>query len=237
MLPAYLPSWIQSFHDTLMMTTLSQGVGSQVALAALFLILGIVGVLLISRFGIANRLAFERDHTVDAIVHERLNVPLQFDSSRASPSPPAKSLLPVQIQPTKVMVVDDSTLVRTKLLRLLSGAGYAVIEAGDGQQAWDLLQSGDLPAVIITDLEMPVLNGFELIAAVQGAIETEHVPIVAITGRDDLRAQVADLSGIYGIFKKPWNDRVLIRRVEALVAMNAATSHTPAREAETADVG
>lgn len=237
MLPAYLPSWIQSFPGTLMMTTVSQGVGSQVALVALFLILGIVGVLLASRSGIAGRAASGQDRAVDAIVYERSNIPLQLDIIRMSLPPSAKSLPPVQIQPRRVMVVDDSTLVRTKLSRLLSGAGYVVIEAGDGQQAWDLLQSGDMPAVIITDLEMPVLNGFELVAAVHDAIETEHIPIIAITGREDLRAQVADLSGIYGIFKKPWNDRALIRRVEALVAMNAATSHAPAREAATADVG
>jgi DNA-binding response OmpR family regulator len=54
---------------------------------------------------------------------------------------------------------------------------------------------------------------------VQGSMETEDLPILAITGHDELSARVHDYQGLYGIFKKPWNDRELLKRVEALAAL------------------
>ena len=66
---------------------------------------------------------------------------------------------------------------------------------------------------------MPNMNGLELIAAVQGSMETEDLPIIAITGHDELQARVHDYQGLFGIFKKPWNDRALLRRVETLVIL------------------
>jgi response regulator RpfG family c-di-GMP phosphodiesterase len=73
--------------------------------------------------------------------------------------------------------------------------------------------------VLITDLEMPNMNGLELISAVQGSMETEDIPIIAITGHDELQAHVHDYQGLYGIFKKPWNDRELLKRVETLASL------------------
>ncbi|MEO8249021.1 MAG: response regulator [Burkholderiales bacterium] len=132
--------------------------------------------------------------------------------------PASPTFTPPAPQPNAPLVViaDDSRLVRIKLSRLLTAAGFRVAEATNGQEALDMLQRGELPSVLITDLEMPSMDGFELIAAVHGAIETEHVPIVAITANEDLQARVGDLSGVYGIFRKPWNDRALIQRVRAL---------------------
>lgn len=63
------------------------------------------------------------------------------------------------------------------------------------------------------------MNGLELIAAVQGSIETEDIPIIAITGHDELQARVHDYQGLFGIFKKPWNDRELLKRVATLAVL------------------
>jgi CheY-like chemotaxis protein len=54
------------------------------------------------------------------------------------------------------------------------------------------------------------MDGFELIQHVSGDIRSENLPIVAITGHEELGARVADVKGLYGIFKKPWNDRELL---------------------------
>lgn len=117
-----------------------------------------------------------------------------------------------------VLVVEDSAVARAKLSKLLEGAGYRVALATDGVQALELLAASFF-SVLITDLEMPNMNGLELIAAVQGSMETENLPIVAITGHDELHARVHDYQGLYGIFKKPWNDRELLKRVEALATL------------------
>lgn len=130
----------------------------------------------------------------------------------APAAPPAPAAAPA------VLVVDDSAVVRAKLRKLLEGAGYRVVLANDGQQALAALP-GEFFSLLITDLEMPNMGGLELIASVQGSLETENLPIVAITGHDELQAHVRDCQGLYGLFRKPWNDRELLRRVEALVVL------------------
>ncbi|MBQ1767128.1 MAG: response regulator, partial [Aquincola sp.] len=121
-------------------------------------------------------------------------------------------------EPPALLVVDDSAVVRAKLRKLLEGAGYRVVLANDGQEALAALP-GDFFSVLITDLEMPNMGGVELIAHVQGSQDTEDLPIIAITGHDELQAHVRDCQGLYGIFRKPWNDRELLRRVEALAGL------------------
>ena len=131
--------------------------------------------------------------------------------------PPAHVAADTVLEPERdmVLVVDDSAVPRTKLKKLFEAAGYRVETAGDGQQALDML--GNVRAtVIVTDLEMPVMDGFELIAAVQGNMDTENIPIIAITGHDEMHGRVNDANGLYGIFKKPWNDRDLLKRVAEL---------------------
>lgn len=122
-----------------------------------------------------------------------------------------------------LLVVDDSAVARAKLRKLLEGAGYSVSLANDGAEALEVLADGSF-SVLITDLEMPNMNGFELIAAVQGNMDTEDMPIVAITGHDEMQARVHDCQGLYGIFKKPWNDRELLKRVATLVQMRQKSS-------------
>ena len=131
----------------------------------------------------------------------------------------------------RVLVVDDSAVVRAKLRRLLESAGYRVEIAGDGAEAEKVLEKMRFD-VLITDLEMPEVDGFQLIASVLGNIETENLPIIAITGHEDLNARVQDCGGVFGIFQKPWNDRELLRRVAALVQLRETVRLTPRFDAD-----
>ncbi|MBS0444679.1 MAG: response regulator [Proteobacteria bacterium] len=147
-----------------------------------------------------------------------IDAALDDDADDAPVTEPAPPLGP----PAKdVLVVDDSAVVRAKLRKLLEGAGYAVELARDGLEAQQALAAAQY-SLLITDLEMPNLGGMELIASVQGSLETEDLPIIAITGHDELHAHVRDYQGLYGIFKKPWNDRDLLKRVETLVRLRAS---------------
>ena len=146
--------------------------------------------------------------------------------ARPEPPPPrlpAVSRAPDTAQPLAVLVADDSAVARAKLRKLLEGAGFMVDVANDGEQALDLLSRKSY-AVLITDLEMPVLDGFQVIAHVQGSLETEDLPIIAITGHEELSARVNDCQGLYGIFKKPWNDRELLKRVATVAQLRGATT-------------
>ena len=117
-----------------------------------------------------------------------------------------------------ILVVDDSAVPRVKLRKLFESQGYRVETANDGIQALDAIARTKF-SIIITDLEMPNMDGFELIAAVQGSMETENIPLIAITGHEEMQARVHDIQGLYGIFKKPWNDRELLKRVDVLTSL------------------
>lgn len=146
---------------------------------------------------------------------------LSFAPTAAPPLPPPTTAPPASRHgPPAVLVVDDSAVARAKLRRLFEAAGYRVEVAGDGHEALEVLAARPVD-VLVTDLEMPNMDGVELIAAVQGSLETEDLPIIAITGHDELHARVHDVTGLYGLFKKPWNDRELLKRVSTLAKLGA----------------
>lgn len=153
---------------------------------------------------------------------------LLFALRAREPAAPPAGDTPAAPAPPKpaVLVVDDSAVVRAKLRRLLEGAGCQVELACDGQQALDVL-ARERCDVLLTDLEMPTMDGFALIAAVQGALETEQLPIIAITGHDELQARVHAMQGLYGLYKKPWNDRQLLERVQALARLGGGRRAAP----------
>ena len=142
--------------------------------------------------------------------------PMQLPPSEAAPAVPEG--------PPTVLIADDSAVVRTKLKRLLEGAGLTVLQVNDGNEAIAQLDAHPEIAVLITDLEMPNKDGFELIADVHGSLTTEDLPVIAITGHDELHGRVGQIEGVYGIFKKPWNDRELLKRVESLMHLRTAAS-------------
>lgn len=127
-----------------------------------------------------------------------------------------------------ILIVDDSAVARAKLGKLFQANGYHVVVANDGLQALEKLSTAFF-SVLITDLEMPNMNGLELIASVQGSLETEDLPIIAITGHDELQARVHEYQGLYGIFKKPWHDRELLKRVETLAQLRQSPANAPRR--------
>ena len=120
--------------------------------------------------------------------------------------------------PVNILVVDDSAVPRAKLKKLFEAQGYQVTVANDGVQALEAIAKTRF-SVVITDLEMPHMDGFELIAAIQGSLDTEDIPVIAITGHEEMQARVHNIQGLYGIFKKPWNDRELLKRVDVLSSL------------------
>lgn len=147
------------------------------------------------------------------------------DTAQRSGAPPAAAWLPLAAD---LLVVDDSAVARAKLRRLFTASGYEVQLARDGVEALTLLQKGRY-RMMITDLEMPKLNGVELICTCQTQAHTADMPILAITGHEDLQARLNECQEICGIYRKPWIDDDLASHVALLIG-------TPAnRQAETVD--
>ena len=67
----------------------------------------------------------------------------------------------------------------------------------------------------------------EMLAAAAAHARERDLPIIAITGHEDLNARVQDCGGVFGIFQKPWNDRELLRRVAALTQLSETVRQTP----------
>jgi CheY-like chemotaxis protein len=115
-----------------------------------------------------------------------------------------------------LLLVDDSAVVRAKLRRLFEPAGFRIALARDGAEALALLGAGRY-ALMLTDLEMPKLDGVGLIRATLALPACASMPILAITGHDDLQSQLNQLNAVAGIYRKPWVDDDLLGHVQALV--------------------
>ncbi len=90
---------------------------------------------------------------------------------------------------SRVVVVDDDESGRKALGDLLQGIGYHVDSACDGAAALELVMSGPLPNLVITDLKMPVLDGHALLARLQEV--APDLPVVVLTGFGDVRTAVS----------------------------------------------
>jgi chemosensory pili system protein ChpA (sensor histidine kinase/response regulator) len=114
-----------------------------------------------------------------------------------------------------VMVVDDSITVRKITGRLLEREGYRVLTAKDGIDALEQLKS-ELPAVMLVDIEMPRMDGFDLARNVRGDPRTMEIPIIVISSRTapKHRSRASEL-GVNVFHGKPYEEAELVRHVAA----------------------
>ncbi len=138
---------------------------------------------------------------------------------------PATGVAPVRevrtLRPREnvIMVVDDSLTVRRVTQRLLEREGYQVLLAKDGVDALEQLQ-GVVPDLMLVDIEMPRMDGFDLTRNVRGDERTRAVPIIMITSRtaDKHRNYALDL-GVNAYFGKPFQETVLLAAIAGLLQL------------------
>ena len=111
-----------------------------------------------------------------------------------------------------MLVADDSKIVRVKISRLLAGQGYRVALAESGEQALALL-AAERPHLLITDVEMPGIDGFELTRQVRANPATAALPVVMITSSDDKQDQARE-AGVTQLLGKPYSEEALIGAIE-----------------------
>lgn len=114
-------------------------------------------------------------------------------------------------EPVRVLAVDDDPIMREFAVAQLSHPGGEVVTAFDGQDAWEKLQSDERGFdLVISDLEMPRMTGFNLCEAIRADARFSHLPVVVITGRDDTFAiDRAYEVGATSFVAKPVNWRLL----------------------------
>lgn len=123
-----------------------------------------------------------------------------------------------------VMVVDDSLTVRRVTQRLLAREGYHVVLAKDGIDALEQLQSVT-PDVMLVDIEMPRMDGFDLTRNVRSDARTSHIPIIMITSRtaDKHRNYAAEL-GVNEYFGKPYREDDLLGAITRFVSKDTLSA-------------
>jgi len=124
----------------------------------------------------------------------------------------------------EVLVVDDDVTVREVVVSYLRAAGHGVREAGDGQQALDVLAKEPADLVVL-DLMMPVLDGLETCRRLR---TTSDVPIIMLTALGSEQDRVVGLEiGADDYVTKPFSPRELVLRVESILRRTAASQAEP----------
>ncbi|RZA35138.1 MAG: response regulator [Lysobacteraceae bacterium] len=117
-----------------------------------------------------------------------------------------------------IMVVDDSITVRRVTQRLLEREGYRVMLAKDGIDALEQIEAAQ-PDLMLVDIEMPRMDGFDLTREVRNKDATRAIPIIMITSRTaDKHRNVALGLGVNAYFGKPYQEPVLLAAIESLLS-------------------
>jgi len=141
-------------------------------------------------------------------------VPMARPVAVAAPAVPTAATVLKTAEQTLVMLVDDSKMVRVKSSRLLASHGYQVVTANDGIDALKQLENC-CPDLLITDVDMPEMDGFGLVAALKGDARTRQIPLVMITSAEDRHRDEALRVGVGLVMGKPYDEAALIAHIRS----------------------
>jgi two-component system, chemotaxis family, chemotaxis protein CheY len=117
-----------------------------------------------------------------------------------------------------ILVIDDDRAM-CQLIEKMLERRYSIVIMNDGIQAMQWLISGQIPSLIITDIDMPNLNGYDFLKNVKKSGYFKDVPVIVITGYDDARQKANCLElGVEDYFIKPFNPSILIESIESTIA-------------------
>ncbi|MEV4569353.1 SpoIIE family protein phosphatase [Nonomuraea sp. NPDC049419] len=137
----------------------------------------------------------------------------------------ARSAVPGDGAPPRVLVADDNGDMREYLVRLLRGAGYQVSAVGDGLRALDAVRA-EAPDLVVSDVMMPHLDGLALVAALRSDPRTAGVPVLLLSARAGQEAAIEGLSaGADDYLVKPFSAAELLARARANVELARMRNH------------
>jgi DNA-binding response OmpR family regulator len=117
--------------------------------------------------------------------------------------------------PDTILIVDDEQHIVDLARMYLEQAGYAVASAGEGQGALDMIFSADPPTLVVLDLMLPGLDGWEVCKRVRAKSD---IPIIMLTARSDDIDRIVGLElGADDYLTKPFNPRELVARIRAIL--------------------
>ena len=115
----------------------------------------------------------------------------------------------------KILVVDDESRMRKLVRDFLAKKGYEVLEAGDGEEALDIFYEDKDIALVILDVMMPKINGFDVCREIR---EHSKVPIIMLTAKGTENDELNGFElGVDEYIAKPFSPKILVARVEAIL--------------------
>jgi two-component system cell cycle response regulator DivK len=140
-------------------------------------------------------------------------------------------VFPPLLRECRVLLADDDALVRAVYADTLRSAGCQVTEAANGGEAV-ALAPGLMPELVLLDLSMPMMDGWQALAALRADPRTRGLVVVALTASDtsDVRARAA-AAGFDGFVLKPFTPRALLRELEAVWERALSARRAPPSQA------
>ncbi|MBA4191088.1 MAG: hypothetical protein C0467_24145 [Planctomycetaceae bacterium] len=128
--------------------------------------------------------------------------------------PKKPSLAPAKPTLGTVLVVDDSRTIRKLVSMTMTGAGFEVVEAEDGSSALDRIREIGVPHLILLDVAMPGMDGYEVCRLVRRNPDTQKVPVIMLTGKDGFFDKIRGrLAGTNAYLSKPLQPDALLQAV------------------------
>ncbi len=125
---------------------------------------------------------------------------------------------------THILIAEDSPTQAAHIRYLLESYNYKVEVAQNGQLAWDWL-STNIPELVISDIVMPVMNGFELCERIKSDKRTENIPVILLTSLSDPEEVIEGLSsGADSFITKPYDTDILISNIRKTISENSVSS-------------
>ncbi len=128
----------------------------------------------------------------------------------------------------KVLIAEDSPTQALKLQMALEQKNYHVIHGVNGKEALELIDFDDLPNLIITDVVMPVMDGYEFCNAVKHNEQTRNIPVILLTQLSDPKDVIKGLqSGADNFISKPYTDEFLFERINDILLNQEIRERSP----------
>ena len=129
----------------------------------------------------------------------------------------------------KILVVDDESRMRKLVRDFLSKKNFKVLEAADGEEAMDIFYQDKDIALVILDVMMPKMDGWEVVREIR---KESKVPIIMLTARSDERDELLGFElGVDEYISKPFSPKILVARVEAILRRSGQGSPEETLEA------
>ena len=152
-----------------------------------------------------------------------INEPSDTDGTDSAVRPPGER---------RLLIVEDSPTMRRVMRRFLSSTGYEIFEAGNGEEALAVARR-ERPDVIMLDRQIPVLDGYGVLAALRDDPELGDVPVVLVTSHGEPEDVAEGLRrGAHDYLRKPFEQPELVARVQAAMRTKAVRDELRARNAQ-----